>query len=201
MAPAHPLATNNFLIPNGTFFFELILFLIVLYIIGKYVVPRLNDVIEERQRTIQQQFDDAEAAKSRLEKAEADYKEALAETRRESSRLREEAAADKAAIIEEARDAARGEAAEIVERAQAQVAAERQQAINALRAEVGELAFDLAEKLVHTSLREQDRQRQLVSDFIAGVQSGMQAEEGASGVTPGRPAGAVSGSGATGSSE
>jgi F-type H+-transporting ATPase subunit b len=178
-----PQATNNFLIPNGTFFFELILFLVVLYLIGRYVVPRLNGLIEQRQQTIQQQMDDAEAARQRLEKAERDYKEALAETRREASRLREEAAADKAAIIEEAREAARGEASEIVDRAQGQIAAERQQAIMALRSEIGELAFELAEKLVHTSLREEERQRQLVSDFISGVQAGIDAESG-SGLTP-----------------
>jgi F-type H+-transporting ATPase subunit b len=184
LAGGHPEAANNFLVPNGTFFFELILFLVVLYLIGKYVVPRLNNVIETRQRTIQQQLDDAEAAKERLEQAEREYKEALAETRREASRLREEAAADKAAIIEEAREAARGEAAEILERAQGQVAAERQQALNALRSEIGELAFELSEKIVHTSLRDEARQRQLVSDFIAGVGAGIAVESGDDALTP-----------------
>ena len=169
-------ATNNFLIPNGTFFFELILFLIVLWILGKYIIPRISGILENRQRMIQQQFDDAEAARERLEKAERDYKEALAETRREASRLREEAASEKAAIIEEARGAARDEAAAIVERAQAQIETERGQAINALRAEIGELAFELSEKLVHSALRDSTRQRQLVSDFISGVSAGIDVE-------------------------
>jgi len=169
-------ATNNFLIPNGTFFFELILFLVVLWILGRYIIPRISGILENRQKLIQQQFDDAEAARERLEQAEREYKEALAETRREASRLREEAASEKSAIIEEARGVARDEATEIVERAQAQVEAERQQAINALRAEIGELAFELSEKLVHSALRDSARQRQLVSDFISGVQSGMDAE-------------------------
>lgn len=181
---AAPQATNNFLIPNGTFIYEVILFVVVLYLIGKYVVPRLNEVIERRQRTIEQQFADAEAAKERLEKAEREYKEALAETRREATRLREEAAAEKAAIIEEARTEAQARAQEVFERESAKIAAERQQAINALRAEIGELAFDLAEKIVHSSLRDEARQRQLVADFISGVQSGQEAERehaGASG--------------------
>lgn len=173
---AAPQATNNFLIPNGTFFFEVILFLVVLYIIGKYVVPRLNQVIERRQNTIDQQFKDAEAAKERLERAEREYKEALAETRREATRLREEAAAEKAAIIDEARQEAQSRVQEMLERAQGQIAAERQQAINALRAEIGELAFDLSEKIVRSSLRDEARQRQLVADFISGVEAGEQVQ-------------------------
>jgi len=172
----HVQATSNFLVPNGTFIFEWIVFVLVVWFLAKKVIPLITERIDQRAATIKAQFDDAEAARQRLEQAEKDYKAALAETRREASRLREEASADKAAIIEEAREAARGEAAEIVERAQAQVAAERQQAIMALRAEIGELAFDLAEKIVHTSLRDDARQRQLVSDFISGVQAGMDAE-------------------------
>jgi|SRR5579875_197745 len=173
---AMPQATNNFLIPNGTFFFELLCFLVVLYILGKYIVPRLSAMIEQRQRTIEQQFKDAEAAKERLERAEREYKEALAETRREATRLREEAAAEKASIIDEARQEAQARVQEMLDRAQGQIAAERQQAINALRAEIGELAFDLSEKIVHSSLRDEARQRQLVADFISGVQAGERVE-------------------------
>lgn len=183
VSAAAPQAANNFLIPNGTFIFEVILFVIVLWLIGKFVVPRLNGVIEQRQHTIESQLADAEAAKQRLEKAEQEYKEALAETRREATRLREEAAAEKSAIIDEARQEAAAKAAEVMERESAKIAAERQQAINALRAEIGELAFDLAEKIVHSSLRDEARQRQLVADFISGVQAGQEAERETAGAT------------------
>jgi F-type H+-transporting ATPase subunit b len=53
--------------------------------------------------------------------------------------------------------------------AEDRIAAERQQAILALRAEIGELATTLAERVVHDALREDARQRKLVEDFIAGV--------------------------------
>ena len=39
---------SNFLIPNGTFFFVLIIFLIVLGVIGKWVVPPISKVLHER---------------------------------------------------------------------------------------------------------------------------------------------------------
>ncbi len=161
--------TNNFLIPNGTFIFEWIVFILVLVFLAKKVFPVIVRAIDQRQATIAKQFQDAEDAKARLEKAEQDYAAALAETRREASRLREQAQAERAEIVEEARSEAQTRVEEMLQTAEARIAAERQQAILALRGEIGELATTLAERVVHDSLREDARQRKLVSDFIAGV--------------------------------
>jgi F-type H+-transporting ATPase subunit b len=161
--------TSNFLVPNGTIIFEWIVFILVLIFLARKVIPRITAMIDQRQATIQKQFDDAEAAKDRLEKAEQEYSEALAETRRESSRLREQAQAERAEIVEEARSEAQARVEEMLATAADRVATERQQAILALRNEIGELATTLAERIVHDSLRKDARQRQLVANFIAGV--------------------------------
>jgi F-type H+-transporting ATPase subunit b len=168
--------TNNFLIPNGTFFFELLCFIVILWILWKKVLPRISDAIEKRQATIKQQFEDAEKAKSEAEKARKEYQDALAETRKEISRLRDEANQEKAQIIEEARSTARTEATAVAEQERAKLATERQQVLMSLRNEIGELAFTLSEKIVHESLRDEDRQRRLVDDFIAGVGATAEAE-------------------------
>jgi F-type H+-transporting ATPase subunit b len=162
-------ATNNFLIPNGTFFFELICFLVVLYILGKKIIPRITTMVDARQETIRKQFEDAEAAKTRLEAAEKEYSAALAETRREASRLREQAQAERADIVEEARSEAQTRVEEMLAQASDRIATERQQTILALRNEIGELAMTLSERIVHDSLHRDARQRKLVEDFIAGV--------------------------------
>jgi F-type H+-transporting ATPase subunit b len=168
--------TNNFLVPNGTFFFELICFIVIVYLLAKYAVPEITKRIEQRQERIQREFDEAKTAKEEAERARTEYQEALAETRREISRLREEANAEKAQILEEARSSAREEASAIAETERAKLVTERQQILLSLRNEIGELAFTLSEKIVHESLRSDDRQRQLVEDFIAGVGSGVRAE-------------------------
>jgi len=161
--------TNNFLIPNGTFFFELIVFVLILVFLYKKVIPQISTMIEKRQETIRQQFEDAENAKNEAEKAKQEYTNALAETRKEISRLREEANAEKAQIIDEARATARSEAEAVAEQERAKLATERQQVLMSLRNEIGELAFTLSEKIVRDTLRDEDRQRKLVDDFIAGV--------------------------------
>jgi F-type H+-transporting ATPase subunit b len=169
VAAGHVQAANDFLVPNGTFFFELICFLVVLYILGKKIIPPISTAIEKRQQTIRQQFEDAEAAKTRLEAAEKEYAEALAETRRDASRLREQAQAERAEIVEEARTEARAQVEEMLAAADERLTTERQQAILSLRNEIGELAMTLSERIVHDSLRRDARQRKLVEDFIAGV--------------------------------
>ena len=167
---------NNFLIPNGTIFFELLLFLVVLWVLATKVVPRINAAIEQRQQTIKQQFDEAKEAREAAEKAKKEYTEALAETRREISRLREEANAEKAQIIDEARSQARQQAEEILEANRGRLETERQQILLGLRNEIGELAFTLSEKIVRDSLRDEERQRKLVDDFIAGVGTAVRVE-------------------------
>ena len=161
--------TNNFLIPNGTFIFEWIVFVLILVFLARKVIPRISAMIEKRQEAIRQQFEDAETAKTEAEKAKKDYQDALAETRKEISRLRDEANQEKAQIIEEARSTARAEAAAVAEQERAKLATERQQVLLSLRNEIGELAFTLSEKIVRDTLRDEDRQRKLVDDFIAGV--------------------------------
>jgi F-type H+-transporting ATPase subunit b len=154
----------------------LLLFLVVLWILATKIVPRINTAIEARQAAIRQQFEDAERAREEAEKARQEYTEALAETRKEISRLREEANAEKAQIIDEARTTARREAEAVAEQERAKLETERQQVLMSLRNEIGELAFTLSEKIVRDALREEERQRKLVDDFIAGVGATVEAE-------------------------
>ena len=45
-------AEGNFLLPNGTFFVVLIIFLIVLGVIGTFVVPPISKVLKERDNMV-----------------------------------------------------------------------------------------------------------------------------------------------------
>jgi len=169
-------STNNFLIPNGTFFFELLCFLVVLWILWKKILPPISAAIERRQEAIRQQLEEAANAREEAERSRQEYQEALAETRREVTRLREEATAERAQILDQARAEATAYREEQVKVLEERLATERQQILMSLRNEIGTLAFTLSEKIVRESLRDDDRQRQLVDDFIAGVGSTVKAE-------------------------
>ncbi len=164
-------ASSNFLIPNGTFIAELVGFLIMLFLIGRYIVPPINKAMTARQEQIRKQFQDADDAKARLEAAEAEYREQLASVRADASRQREEAHAQGAQILAELRQQAQVEVERIHKSAQAQLEAERTHAIAVLRGDIGSLAVELASRIVGESLEDNARQSRVVERFLAELES------------------------------
>jgi F-type H+-transporting ATPase subunit b len=168
-----PLAekTNNFLVPNGTFFVELFAFAIIVYILAKYVIPPINRAMTARQEAIREQFADLDHAKADAKAAEEEFRAQIADARHEAARIREEAREQGAAIIAEMREQAQAEAARIVEHAHNQLEADRQQAVTSLRAEVGSLATELAGRIVGEALEDEARQSRVVDRFLSELEA------------------------------
>jgi F-type H+-transporting ATPase subunit b len=163
--------TNNFLIPNGTFIAELIIFLIILFVIGKYVVPFVNLKLAERQEAIRLEFKELEDARAKLEATEVEYRDLIASARADAARQREEAREEGAQILADLRAQAQVESDRIKQAAHQQIEAERSRTVEALRAEVGTLAVELAGRVVGESLTDDARQRRVVERFLTEVES------------------------------
>lgn len=163
--------TTNFLIPNGTFIAELIIFLIILFVIGKYVVPFVNLQLANRQEAIRLEFKELEDARAKLESTEAEYRELIASARADAARQREEAREEGAQILADLRAQAQVESERIRQAAHQQIEAERSRTVEALRAEVGTLAVELAGRVVGESLTDDARQRRVVERFLTEVES------------------------------
>lgn len=162
---------SNFLVPNATFLIELAAFGIILFVLGKWVIPPINRAMTARQDAIRKQFNDLESARSEAEQAEQEFRAQIAEARHEAARIREEAREQGAAIVAEMREQAQAEANRIVEHAHAQIAAERQQAVATLRAEVGSLATTLAGRIVGEALDDDERSNRVVERFLADLET------------------------------
>src|SRR5262249_54904732 len=65
--------TNNFLIPNGTFFVVLLIFLIVLGVIGTFVVPPIMTVLRERDEMVAKTLETNRESDKQFAAAESDY--------------------------------------------------------------------------------------------------------------------------------
>ena len=172
-------AQDNPVLPNATFFAELVAFLIILFVIRKWVVPPIQKSMQDRQDAIRSQFEESQRAKERLEAAEQEYRQALVEARHEAARLREEAREQGATIIAEMREQAQSESHRIVTSAQQQIEADRQQALAQLRGEVGAIATELAGRIVGESLADDARQRRVVDRFLTELEEQAQATSGA----------------------
>ena len=67
---------NNFLLPNGTFFVVLAIFLIVLAVISTFVVPPIMKVLRERDNMVTKTVADNKQSAEQFAAADADYLQA-----------------------------------------------------------------------------------------------------------------------------
>ena len=49
-------AAENFLVPNATFFVELFAFALIVFVIGRYIIPPINKAMTDRQNAIRKEF-------------------------------------------------------------------------------------------------------------------------------------------------
>jgi F-type H+-transporting ATPase subunit b len=161
--------TSNFLIPNGTFLIELAAFLLLFFLLTRYIIPFINRAMTRRQEAIRKEFAELDQARADANAAEAEFKAQIADARHEAARIREEAREQGAQIVSEMRQQGESEKARIIDGAHTQIAAERQQAVASLRAEVGTLATTLAGRIVGESLEDDERSGRVVDRFLADL--------------------------------
>ncbi len=150
--------------------YDLIWSTVVLVVIAvafyRYVLPTFQRILDERTTTIEGGIAQAEAAQSAAAEALEENQALLQEARTEAARIREDARTEGGQIVTELRHKANAEAARVVEAAQRQIDAERQQAAVSLRADVGELATELASRIVGESLEDEVRRSGVVDRFL-----------------------------------
>ena len=149
----------------------LIAFSLLFFFLLKKVWPVFEKTYAERTAAIEGGLKKAEQAQAEAAEAKKKYDDQLAEARGEAGRIRTEAQAQRAQIVEEARGEARTEALRITEAATAQIASERSQVVAELRREIGGLAVQLASKIVGESLEDEARQRRTVERFLDDLES------------------------------
>jgi F-type H+-transporting ATPase subunit b len=178
---AHPteLASNNFLVPNATFIAEFIAFLLILGIIARYILPRIQGPLAERQAIIRKQMEDSDEAKRKLKEAEEKYKSALSEARVEAAQIREHARAEAQRTVEDVRAQASEESARILARGEELLATQRNAIVRELRAEIGTLAVELSEKIVDQQLADSSQVSATVDSFLAGLDAQDKAQSSA----------------------
>jgi len=172
-------SSTNPLIPSATeLVFGLIGFVVIFGALYKVLLPRLQKTLSERTEAIEGGIERADEAQAEAKQVLEQYQAQLAEARHDAARLREEAREQGSQIIAEMREQAQAEATRLLDAAHAQIASDRQQALAALRRQVGELAVDLAGRVVGESLTDEARQGRVVDRFLGELESsGEQAAE------------------------
>jgi F-type H+-transporting ATPase subunit b len=149
--------------------FQVLNFLLLLYLLNRFLFKPVMARIDERQGRIRRGLEDAEKAARDREQAQAEREAAIVEARKEAEAM----IARATKIAEDSRNEivaeARSEAEKVVTRAREEIVAEKEKAMAEIRGQVADLALLAAGKLVRRQM-DGETQRRLVEEFLAEVE-------------------------------
>lgn len=148
-----------------------IAFVIVFAVLWKFAFPQINKMLADRAQKIQGQLEEAEASKADADRLLTEYRDQLASAREEANRIIEEARTTADQMRRDLNAKAEREAQGIVDRANDEIRAERDRVFAELKAQVGDIAVELAGRVVGRTLDTQTHE-QLIDDYIAEVARG-----------------------------
>jgi F-type H+-transporting ATPase subunit b len=144
----------------------LIAFGLLYWVLAKTVFPQFEKIYAERTDKIEGGLKRAEEAQAEAQRIKQQYDDQLAGLRAEAARIRDDARAEGQQIPAELRAEAEAEAARIRARAEEQILAQREAAVRALRAEIGGLSVQLAERIIGAELSDPARRSATVDSFL-----------------------------------
>ena len=141
--------------------------LLILYLILKKIafVP-LKNMIDSRQREINDMYDAAESSRESASKLKAEYEEKISHANEESEDILKKALRRAQLREEEILKEANAKAARTLERATEQVELEKKRAINEVKDEVSDMAVSIAAAIIERDVDE-DEHKALIDEFIS----------------------------------
>jgi F-type H+-transporting ATPase subunit b len=154
-------------INTGLSFWTLIVFVALVFLLGKLAWKPMLDMVAEREKGIQAQLDDAAKRNAEAAKLLEEHRAQIADARRQAAELIAEGRLAGENIRSSIEEKARTEGKEIV-RARQEIARERDAAIDALRKESVDLALAAAAKLMQQN-GDQAKDRQMVERYLVDL--------------------------------
>lgn len=138
------------------------------YLVKRFLLKPVNEILEKRRLMADQEIRSAEKAKSEAQAIKSEYEQNMLEAKNKASEIL--ATAQKTAAIqsEEILREASSQAAAIKAKAENDIAQEKRKAVNELKNEIGGMAMQIAGKVIEREICEEDHAK-LIDEFIANV--------------------------------
>ncbi len=137
-----------FLLPNGTFFIELIVSIILILLIYKYVLPPINKAMEERQEKIRTALESADQARADAEAADDERRNVLEQARQQAREIVATANRTAEQVRTDAQARGQVEYERIVGNADVEIALARQRAVEEAASRMGEVVMEVVERII-----------------------------------------------------
>ncbi len=171
-APAPLLAQDEggglFALDPGLSIWTIVVFLLVLFVLGKFAWGPILGQVEAREQSIRKSIDEAREMQEKATALMEEHRRQLADARRQSQELLNEGREAGERLRRELEEKARGDAEEILSRARSEIEREKERAMDAIREESVDLAMAAAARLLGQKLDEQ-ADRALIQDYLTQV--------------------------------
>ncbi|MEJ8758449.1 F0F1 ATP synthase subunit B [Pontibacter sp. H259] len=159
------LVTPNF----GLIFWQLVTFLIVLFLLTKFAWKPIMNALRERETSIENALSAAEKAKLEMQGLKAENEKLLAEARMERDKILKEASDAGNALVENARNKANEEGSRMIAQAREAIENEKRAALTEVKNTAAALSVEIAERILRKELSDPQAQQALAQDYIREV--------------------------------
>ncbi len=140
--------------------------LLILYLfLKKLAFKPLKNMIDSRQKEIDDMYGEAEESRAAANEAKAEYEAKLQAANDESEEILKNAGRRAKLQEEKILAEANAEAARTIERAEEQIELEKKNAINSIKNEVSEMAISIASAVIERDVKAEEHS-ELINDFI-----------------------------------
>lgn len=153
----------------GLLFWMLLAFLVVFFILAKFGFPAIINMVDKRNKYIDDSLRKAHEASERLENIKQEGESMLQEAREKQAQILKEATDTRDAIVEKAQEKAKEESDRLISDAKAEIDTEKQNAISDIRSQVAGLSVQIAEKILRNKLTKDGAQMELIDRLLDEV--------------------------------
>lgn len=143
----------------------LVAFIILWVVLAKFGWPAFDKMLQKRADTIQDSLEKSEAARVESERVLAEYKQELADAKKQASQIVADAKRTGETAKADITAQAQKEAADMIEKARVAIEAEKKSAIAELQGSVADTSIAVASKLIGSDLSD-DEHRALIERYV-----------------------------------
>ncbi|WP_375434225.1 F0F1 ATP synthase subunit B [uncultured Hymenobacter sp.] len=153
----------------GLIFWQLVIFLIVLFLLAKFAWKPILTSLKQREDSIEGALRMADQAKLEMQELRAGNEKLLADARLERDRIIKEATVLANQLIEQAKNKANEEGGRMIVQAREAIQNEKNAALAEVKNTAAQLSIDIAERILRRELTNTDSQKELVNSYLKDV--------------------------------
>lgn len=151
-----------------TFVAQICNLFIQMYLIKRFLFKPVHEILEKRCAAADAEIIQAEETKAKAEAIRAEYERNMQDARQKANEIldsaRNTAAIQSEKILKEAQD----QTFAMKNKAEKEIAQEKKKAVNEVKGEIGDMAVEIAAKVIEREINEKDHEK-LIDEFISNV--------------------------------